>query len=200
MSRTTLLVSCIVCLGLGLIGGFAGFFFQYETACVDRLQQSDHIHELSLRQWQDKHAKLAASSTASKEDLSTNMQALLVQHQGLLEKHQEALDKVSSLEREAEQSSLTIRSLKDQLEQVRGEATASKEQLQQAIQKADQDRVSFETQLQKAQSTVYEKVQEVEELKANPDCAAVREQYEQEKSLLLVDLRRLTAQEQSEEL
>lgn len=192
-SLLTVILLCLLLVGIGGIIGYLVFSSVYNHRCSDLMDDAErHFNSTE----QDLHNRLieaqhknAESEIAELElrELRGRMEShtdLMSKHEGLLDKHQRTMEQLTAVQYSQEQTLLIKKRLEHDLDIAQAKLTT----LERSLEKANRDQGSLGVQLKRSQDMIANLSRQNEELAMNASCEeekAVATSQIQELHLLL---------------
>lgn len=166
-------------LGLGALGGYAGFYYSFSGKCSVLLQEAQARHDTSRQAFQDKYEAAIEGQRqclvgSNVKDQFHQLQEKLVsqttladRHQALLDKQETMLGRLSTLQQLSQDNGNTMYELRVQLNQARMELTTTKQTLDVVIGERDAFTADLRSQLEEKDIRLEQRENEVQLLQHN---------------------------------
>jgi chromosome segregation ATPase len=163
-------------LGLGALGGYAGFYASFSERCSALLRETEGLHNVSKQAYQEKYEsamegqRQCMSDNTVKEELQQlqgkleSQSNLADRHQALLDKQEQTLARLSALQELSQENGNTIHDLREQLSQMRMELTTEKQKVEMVTRERDTLEKELHGRLGETQGMLELREQQVQEL------------------------------------
>jgi len=161
-------------LGLGALGGYAGFYYSFSGKCSVLLQEAQARHDTSRQAFQDKYEAaiegqrqcLVGSNVKDQyhqlQEKLASQTTLADRHQALLDKQETMLGRLSTLQQLSQDNGNTMYELRVQLNQARMELTTTKQTLDVVIGERDAFTADVRSQLEEKDIRLEQRENEVQ--------------------------------------
>lgn len=161
-------------IGMGVIVGFSGFYFQFNERCVTLLHKAEDRFNSSKIEWHAKHQEAVAEKDeclSPLQDLQGKLDAqssLAEQHQELKERHEKTIANLAAMQKSNMKNTEIRKKLNEEIAQLKSDVESTKQQLSAAVQDKDQVK-NLEARLKSTMDNLAAKTMEMQQLKASKD-------------------------------